>query len=168
MDKEKVTTSVIASVITAAVLYVGSLAFDFFTVSLDPTDIPRVAREFIDDDNARDALLGYMARDEEQRFRGLPGEQGEPGERGEQGIPGDMPSMSLEFFHLGSAKDNPASDTIALGEHQFCSLSRVHLPHASQACGCILQQENTAWKLDLVTDPNASGACRCTAMCANW
>lgn len=168
MDKEKVITSVVASVVTAAVLYVGAVAFDFFTVAIDPTDIPQVAREFVNDDDARDALLSFMAKDEGQRFRGPQGEQGDQGQRGEQGLPGEAPNMSLEFFSLSSARDAPASETASLGAHQFCSLSRVHLPHASQACGCILHQQNTSWTLDLVTDPNARGACRCTAMCANW
>ena len=168
MDKDKAITSVIASTITAAVLYIGAILFDFFTVSLDPTDIPQVARQFINDDDARNALLSFMARDEEQRFRGTQGQQGEQGERGEQGLPGEIPSMSLKFFTLSSARDNPASETASLGEQQFCSLSRVHLPHASQACGCIIQKQNNTWTLDLVTDQSTSGSCRCTAICANW
>lgn len=168
MDREKVITSVVASMATAAILYVGASFFNFFTISLDPTDIPQVAREFVNDEDARKALLSFMAEDEGQRFRGPRGEQGGQGERGEQGPLGEAPSMISEFFSLSSASNAPASETAMLGEYQFCSLSRVHLPHASQACGCILQQENTTWTLDLVTDPNASGACRCTAVCASW
>jgi hypothetical protein len=165
MDRERIATSVIASVITAAALYIGALVFDFFTVSLDPTDVSDVAREFINDDDAREALLRSMAKDEEQRFRGPQGDRGAQGPPGESG---EAPNISLQFFKLSSAKDNPASESATLGEHQFCSLSRVHLPHASQACGCILQQQNEMWSLDLATDATANGACRCTAMCANW
>jgi len=165
MDREKVITSVVASTITAMVMYIGLSAFDFFKVQLDPTDIPAVAREFVNKDDNRDALLNFMARDSDQRFRGP---RGERGDRGEQGLPGEGPLMTLKFFNLDSTRDNPASKSIIIGEHQFCSLARVHLPHASQACGCVIQQRNTAWQMDLVTDSSARGACRCTAMCASW
>lgn len=168
MDREKVITSVVASIVTAAIMSVGAIAFNFFTVQLNPTDIPQVARTFVNDENSRDALLDFMARDSDQRFRGLRGEQGSPGKRGEQGVPGETPLPKLQFINLDSPRDNPASQSITLGQHQFCSLTRVHLPHASQACGCIILQQNAVWRMDLVTDPSARGGCRCTAMCTNW
>lgn len=168
MDREKAITSVVASAITAVVLYVGAIAFDFFSVSLDPTDVPKVAREFVNDADTRDTLLNFMARDDDQRFRGPPGADGIEGPRGPQGPLGQVPDAAVKRFTLDSPKETPTSKSETLGAHQFCALSRVHLPHATQACGCIITQRGTVWSLDLVTDTRASGGCRCSAMCVDW
>ena len=92
MDKGKVVTSVVASAITAIVLYLGALVFKLITVHLNPTDIPAVARAFVNDDDAREVLLRYLALDEKDRFRGP---EGPTGPQGEQGIPGPPSSVPI-------------------------------------------------------------------------
>ncbi len=166
MNWKEISAGIIGAVVGAGLLTLFGFMGGWIGGELNDEQVEQVASALVSQDERRRVLLDRMVED--GRFLGPRGQQGDQGDRGEQGASGPAPSPTLRFFSLSSARDTPAPENASLGQHQFCTLTRVHLPHASQACGCILDQSAGTWSLDLATDPNARGACRCTAMCVDW
>lgn len=163
MDSDKIITTVVASLITALVIFAGSRVFGFFEVHVERSEIPAIARAFVDDDDSLSALMNAMAASGE--FVGPRGPEGPQGPRGVQGPPIDM---QFQRFDLYTPRDNPQSMSQGLGEQQFCTLTSHRHAHASQACSCRVRTSGGQWVLDMTVDESASGSCGCEALCSNW
>lgn len=163
MDRDKVITSVVASVVTALLFFVGSTIFGVMKVQVDRTQIPAIASAFIDEENNLKALLSAM--EEHGGFKGSQGVQGVQGNDGDQGDIGPPWNPTWGSFELRASSNNPANQEIEIGERRICALTSVRTLHHEQACGCVLQNTANGWLMKLTLDPDVAGGCYCASTC---
>ncbi|MCE2029553.1 hypothetical protein [Sessilibacter corallicola] len=73
--------------------------------------------------------------------------------------------ISVSFSeHLYGVENRPHQ----LGKNKFCALSESTTVHASQACGCVIEQNSSGWSLRINADQDFKNSlCSCKAVCFN-
>lgn len=130
MDREKIVTSVIASLTTAVLIFLGSALFGFFTVKIEETQIPAIARTFINDPNSREALLSAM--EQSGAFAGEKGDQGEQGIVGDRGTSGP-PWIPTGAIILMSKNHNCPENTRSLADFNIQTYRQSNFYEATKA-----------------------------------
>ncbi len=163
MNRDRVITTVVASVATALIIFFGQVAFGLVKVGVQTTQIPVVARAVVNDDDIREALFSKMKDD--GGFKGDQGVQGIQGEQGEQGEVGPIWKPEISQFSLVAQKDNPKNQDLDLGQKKFCALSTAGESHQSQACVCYVENSGLNWTLKVRVAESVPGRCNCSAVC---